>query len=773
MPKLQELDLQGNNFTDLDSLGSVFPSSLQVLNLRDNQLSWNHEGYSKFCGLINLQELDLSNNALTSMPNCLGNLSRLRTLELSNNQLDGNLSAFVSGLPPELEYLSLLGNNFNGSFLFNSLVNQTRLKIFKLSSKVGTIQAQAESPWVPLFQLKKLELHNLILGSTIPGFLVHQHDLFYVDLSYNKLTGKFPRWLVQNNTRLQYILLNNNLLTELQLPRRVHHGLQYLDISSNMIYGSIQEDVGIVFPKLVFMNFSSNQFHGTIPSSMGEMKSLETLDMSSNGLSGQLPKTFWSGCYSLVSLKLSNNQFQGKIFPEHANLTSLFELLLDGNNFTGCIGEGLLNSKELKMLDLSDNSFSGMVPLWMGSSSSLWYLYVSGNQLKGPFPHQLLQSLQLEVMDISHNSFSGSIPSNVNFSSLGQLQLQNNGFWGSIPDTLFTVEGLLLVDLRNNNFSGKIPNTIGESSSLSVLLLGNNSLQSHIPEKICQLSKIGILDLSHNMFNGVIPSCLGNLSFGPETYVSQLQSLEIYVGESFSPNWYYTSDLHSITDPRHYVIFRVPTVVDLLTKSRYDAYQGYILLNMYGLDLSSNRLSGEIPVEIGDLENIKSLNLSSNRLTGTIPYNISKLKDLESLDLSNNKLHGNIPPVLADLDSLGSFNVSCNNFSGEIPFKGHLVTFGERSYIGNAHLCGRPTNISCNPTRAPEANASTQDEEEQDDHVIDMEWFYWTCGAVYISTCLALFAFLCIDTRWSQEWFYRVDLFIHHLQRFKRSAFRN
>ncbi|CAA7013796.1 unnamed protein product [Microthlaspi erraticum] len=73
----------------------------------------------------------------------------------------------------------------------------------------------------------------------------------------------------------------------------------------------------------------------------------------------------------------------------------------------------------------------------------------------------------------------------------------------------------------------------------------------------------------------------------------------------------------------------------------------------------------------------------------------------------------------------------------------------------------------------PEESAPTNAQEEEDDEVIDMEWFYWTCGAVYISTCLALFVFLCIDTRWSQEWFYRVDLFIHHLQRSKRSAFRN
>ncbi|KFK43036.1 hypothetical protein AALP_AA1G070400 [Arabis alpina] len=656
MSKLQELDLHYNEFTNL--AGVVFPSSLQVLNLKDNQLSLTLKGYSNICALTNLRELDLSRNALTNLPYCLGNLTRLRTLALSENELNGNLSSFVSGLPSAIEYLSFLGNNFNGSFLFKSL-------------------------------LKRLQLQNVILGSKTPGFLIHQHDLRYVYLSHNKLKGAFPTWLVQNNTRLQTLLLNSNSLSTLQLPKLVH-GLQFLDIS-------------------------------------GEMKSLLALDVSSNGLSGQLPKTFLS----------------------------------------------LLNSKDLSAFDISENSISGAIPHWIGRMSGLSNLYMRGNELKGPFPHQLQSLSSLEVIDISHNSFSGSIPRNLDFPFLKELRLQSNEFMGTIPDTLFKADVLEVLDLRNNNFFGMILNAIGNSSRLRILLLGNNIIQSHIPEKICKLSQVGLLDLSHNKFKGVIPSCLGNMSFGSERY-EPLFGPSSYHGSNplLLHYWRYTSafyleDDYSPTDGSQ----QPPaTTVDFLTKNRDEAYQRDSLQYMYGLDLSSNQLSGEIPVEIGNLKSIRSLNFSSNYLTGSIPKSISKLKDLESLDLSNNKLDGNIPPQLADLNSLGYFDVSCNNLSGEIPLKGHLITFDEKSYIGNDHLCGRPSNNSCYLTVVPEPSASKQakeEEEEEGDGVLDMVWFYWTCGAVYISTSLALFAFLCIDSRWSRGWFYRVDLLVHYLQRFK------
>ena len=54
------------------------------------------------------------------------------------------------------------------------------------------------------------------------------------------------------------------------------------------------------------------------------------------------------------------------------------------------------------------------------------------------------------------------------------------------------------------------------------------------------------------------------------------------------------------------------------------------------IDLSSNKLSGEIPKEVIDLLELVSLNLSRNNLTGLIFVRIGQLKSLKVFDLSQN-----------------------------------------------------------------------------------------------------------------------------------------
>jgi len=82
-----------------------------------------------------------------------------------------------------------------------------------------------------------------------------------------------------------------------------------------------------------------------------------------------------------------------------------------------------------------------------------------------------------------------------------------------------------------------------------------------------------------------------------------------------------------------------------------------------------NIFKGELPPEIGDLENLRYLKLASQKdLTGEIPKELSKLKKLEKLVLQEANFEGKIPKELGELDNLKILWLSnLNKIEGEIP----------------------------------------------------------------------------------------------------------
>jgi hypothetical protein len=151
---------------------------------------------------------------------------------------------------------------------------------------------------------------------------------------------------------------------------------------------------------------------------------------------------------------------------------------------------------------------------------------------------------------------------------------------------------------------------------------------------------------------------------------------------------------------------------------------------MIGIDLSSNYLSGEIPVELLNLGAIRFLNLSRNNLSGGIPSNIGNLKDVESLDLSWNQISGHIPPTISHLIFLSSLNLSNNLLSGEIPTGNQLQTLNDPSvYSNNLGLCGVLLSIPC---KNNSSSTTTLDGAKEDHHELETLWLLllgdcWNC----------------------------------------------
>lgn len=93
------------------------------------------------------------------------------------------------------------------------------------------------------------------------------------------------------------------------------------------------------------------------------------------------------------------------------------------------------------------------------------------------------------------------------------------------------------------------------------------------------------------------------------------------------------------------------------------------LQNLDTLFLQVNTLSGPLPNELGNLNSLKSMDLSNNLLSGEIPASFSLLKNLTLLNLFRNKLHGAIPEFIGDLPAMEVLQLWENNFTGSIPQK--------------------------------------------------------------------------------------------------------
>ncbi|KAG8634591.1 probable LRR receptor-like serine/threonine-protein kinase RFK1 isoform X2 [Manihot esculenta] len=90
-------------------------------------------------------------------------------------------------------------------------------------------------------------------------------------------------------------------------------------------------------------------------------------------------------------------------------------------------------------------------------------------------------------------------------------------------------------------------------------------------------------------------------------------------------------------------------------------------LQLTSISVLVNRLSGEIPKELGNVTTLTYLCLEANQFSGAIPSELGNLVNLKTLMLSSNQLTGNLPMTFAGLFNLTDLRINDNNFNGTIP----------------------------------------------------------------------------------------------------------
>ena len=160
------------------------------------------------------------------------------------------------------------------------------------------------------------------------------------------------------------------------------------------------------------------------------------------------------------------------------------------------------------------------------------------------------------------------------------------------------------IDLSRMELKGTISKAITAMDELRVLSVNNNAITGSIPIEIGKLTKLEYLILHKNHISGAIPSSLSNC-----------RSLITFVGYG---------NLLSGSIP--YGI-------------------GNLQASLRMLDLSYNRLSGDIPASIGDLMNLETLYVNNNNLIGIVPDTINALPNLKAFMYQENKIKNTVENI--------------------------------------------------------------------------------------------------------------------------------
>ncbi|GKV22023.1 hypothetical protein SLEP1_g31926 [Rubroshorea leprosula] len=607
IPSLQSLVLSQNQFTgELHETPELASSTLQSLELDGNMLNGSLP-VSVF-GLQSLQVLILSSNNFSGPLNLnsILNLTNLSTLDLSFNSLSINATISDPASFPLIHTLKLASCKLKR--FPNFLEEKSKLSILDLSAN----QIDGEIPdWVwTKSSLGYLNLSYNFLVNLQGPLQAPSSSLSILDLRGNKFQGQLPKL----SSDLAYVDYSSNNFSSMIQFYNSSGTFSFILLSNNNLQGSIPESICDA-TNLQVLDLSNNSLNGAIPQCLNEMESLNVLDLSRNNLSGNISDKFSSNC-SLQTLNLTRNHLEGKVPRSLTNCARLEVLDLGNNKISDTFPCHLKNMSKLKVLVLRYNNFYESINCLDDKSSSppLQIVDLASNHFKGELPYRWLHtwkamkfaSDELEVLvleenvrfELDHNHLDpyrpvygcyakdrsvlserapdsySAMPSPISYipspkgnvrvcsdvygheggsnifsqgiyyryaatitikgsetrlvkilSLLTSIDFSCNKFEGQIPEVLGEFKALYALNLSHNDFTGLIPSFLGKLQYLESLDLSSNNLSGEIPQQLGDLNFLAVLNLSHNQLEGRIPS--GMLYHHPNTNIHTMEPILI------------------------------------------------------------------------------------------------------------------------------------------------------------------------------------------------------------------------------------------------------
>ncbi|GAY61198.1 hypothetical protein CUMW_207990 [Citrus unshiu] len=635
----------------------------------------------------------------------LFDLKHLIHLDLSDNDFQGIQIPSYLGSLKNLRYLNLSGAEFAG-VIPHQLGNISNLQYLDLSKSYYELQVESISWLSGLSFLEHLDLSLVDLTKSSDGLVTINSlpSLKVLKLSYCEL-HHFP-----------------------SLPSTNFSSLKALDLSGNHFNNSLFQYSSWVFGlrNLVFFDLSDNEFHGKIPSGLGNLTFLRHLDLSSNefnsaipgwlsklndleflSLRGQIPTSFVRLC-KLTSIdvsyvKLGQDLSQVLDIFSSCGAYALESLVLSGCHICGHLTNQLGQFKSLHTLELRDNSLSGPLPPALGELSSMTNLDLFNNTLDGAIPMSLGQLSHLELMDLSNNRLNGTLSEIhfVNLTKLTSFSAFGNSLIFKVNQSWVPPFQLEKLRLRSCHLGPQFPSWLRSQKHLFILDISNTRISDTIPRWFWNsISQYVYLNLSTNQIYGEIPNCDRPLPLVPSPGLLDLSN------NALSGSIFHLICKRENESDNIYVYLKLSK--NYFSGDIPDCWMNWP--NLLVLNLGNNNFSGSLPISIGTLSSLELLNLRNNRMVGIIPVSIQNCSNLKVLDMGENEFVGDIPIWMGErFSGLSILNLRSNKLHGSLPIQ--LCRLNSLQILDVAHnsLSGIIPRCINNFTAMAAANSSDQD----------------------------------------------------------------